>query len=812
MRLIVTIIFILTSVYCACAQQTDEDYYRYKFDYERERADAIIPDSTQFSRFAQQCGDIYSEVADYKLSFVDMARRGFAFYERGAWLDGITVEQSEVSTLRRLKLSEARYGGISANENTSSLAAGSDNFSILQAVPFSATEIGTFVSGQGYLGGVRATIHSMMLSGWSLSMHVKAKGGNDLYVDGVFNNSVDVGFRLGKDFMSGANLSFLLLANVGERGLRSGSVEESFSLLGDNLYNPNWGRQNDDVRSSRVRQDYMPFAMMAYARSIGKSTHMQLSLGGRYGEQSYSSLGWYGAMTPRPDNYRYLPSYYADEQVAMAVADEWRRGNEQYTQINWAELYHQNSMSNRGAVYALEDRVKRLARAEMSLRFSSDLGSGFSASYGLQGRYNSSRNFKRMNDLLGAPYLDDIDYYLLDDDTFSRNLQNNLQNPNRRIGEGDRFSYDYSLVEMNFAADAVLEYEMGRWRSSASLHIANSSMWRYGFYEKEIFAGDKSFGRSRVESFAPYVFKALVAYNLSERNTFDVGVMAAKRAPGVDNIFLNAEYNNRMVDNPSAESHLAAEFNYKHLSEQCRLVVTAYGVMTKNQMDTFRAYDDLSAEYCDVVMEGLATARYGVEVAGEIKIFRDLKASFAASAARYIYSQNPSISYYADADNSVICANSTSYVGECNMGGAPQISGVAQLTYLSYRGWAATCSVQAAAGRYADVSFVRRTERVARQASASAEIYQEFMQQQRFDDAMTIDASISRWFNLRHCRLSLTLAARNLLGQRDIVYGGYEQSRIRNYMSGSQRIYAPQPNIITYSYPRTWYGVISWKF
>ncbi len=802
----------LTSVYCACAQQTDEDYYRYKFDYERERADAIIPDSTQFSRFAQQCGDIYSEVADYKLSFVDMARRGFAFYERGAWLDGITVEQSEVSTLRRLKLSEARYGGISANENTSSLAAGSDNFSILQAVPFSATEIGTFVSGQGYLGGVRATIHSMMLSGWSLSMHVKAKGGNDLYVDGVFNNSVDVGFRLGKDFMSGANLSFLLLANVGERGLRSGSVEESFLLLGDNLYNPNWGRQNEDVRSSRVRQDYMPFAMMAYARPIGKSTHMRLSLGGRYGEQSYSSLGWYGAMTPRPDNYRYLPSYYADEQVAMAVADEWRRGNEQYTQINWAELYHQNSMSNRGAVYALEDRVKRLARAEMSLRFSSDLGSGFSASYGLQGRYNSSRNFKRMNDLLGAPYLDDIDYYLLDDDTFSRNLQNNLQNPNRRIGEGDRFSYDYSLVEMNFAADAALEYEVGRWRSSASLHIANSSMWRYGFYEKEIFAGDKSFGRSRVESFAPYVFKALVVYNLSERNTFDVGVMAAKRAPEVDNIFLNAEYNNRIVDNPSAESHLAAEFNYKLLSEQCRLVVTAYGVMTKNQMDTFRAYDDLSAEYCDVVMEGLATARYGVEVAGEIKIFRDLKASFAASAARYIYSQNPSISYYADADNSVICANSTSYVGECNVGGAPQISGVAQLTYLSYRGWAATCSVQAAAGRYADVSFVRRTERVARQASASAEIYQEFMQQQRFDDAMTLDASISRWFNLRHCRLSLTLAARNLLGQRDIVYGGYEQSRIRNYMSGSQRIYAPQPNIITYSYPRTWYGVISWKF
>jgi hypothetical protein len=812
MRLIVTIIFMLTSVYCACAQQTDEDYYLYKFDYERERVDAIIPDSSNWRKLEQQSGDIYSEVADYKFSFVDMSRRGFAFYERAAWLDGMTIEQSEVSTLRRLKLSEARFGGISVNDNMSSLAAGSDNFSILQSVPFSATEIGTFVSGRGYLGGIRATIHSMMLSGWSLSMHIKARGGDDLYVNGVFNNSVDAGFRLSKDFLSGANLSFLLLANVGERGLRSGSVEEAFTLLSDNLYNPNWGRQNADVRSSRVRQDYMPFAMMSYASPIGKHTHMQLSLGGRYGERSYSSLGWYGAMTPRPDNYRYLPSYYADEQVSKVVADEWRRGNEQYSQINWTELYHQNSMSNRGAVYALEDRVERLSRAELSLRFSTDFGGGLSVRYGLQGRYNTSRNFKRMNDLLGAPYLDDIDYYLLDDDTFSRNLQNNLQNPNRRVVEGDRFSYDYSLVELNFAADAALEYEVNRWRLTTSLHIANSSMWRYGFYEKEIFAGDKSFGRSRVESFAPYVFKALVAYNLSERNTFDVGIMAAKKAPDVENIFLNAEYNNRIVDNPSAESHLAAEFNYKYLSEQCRLIATAYGVITKNQMDSFRAYDDLSAEYCDVVMTGLATARYGVELAGEFKIFRDLKASFAASAARYLYSENPLLSFYADADNSVICTNSTSYVGECNVGGAPQISGVAQLTYLSYRGWAATCSIQAAVGRYADVSFIRRTERVARQASASAEIYNEFMQQQRFDDAMTLDASISRWFNLRHCRLSLTVAARNLLGQRDIIYGGYEQSRIRNYMSGPQRIYAPQPNIITYSYPRTWYGVVSWKF
>ena len=60
-------------------------------------------------------------------------------------------------------------------------------------------------------------------------------------------------------------------------------------------------------------------------------------------------------------------------------------------------------------------------------------------------------------------------------------------------------------------------------------------------------------------------------------------------------------------------------------------------------------------------------------------------------------------------------------------------------------------------------------------------------------------------------RLSLTLSVRNLLGNRNIVYGGYESSRIRNYMSGAQRIYAPQDDVLTYAYPRTYYVVLSWK-
>ena len=223
-------------------------------------------------------------------------------------------------------------------------------------------------------------------------------------------------------------------------------------------------------------------------------------------------------------------------------------------------------------------------------------------------------------------------------------------------------------------------------------------------------------------------------------------------------------------------------------------------------------YDDLSRSYSDVDISRLGMVSYGVELASEIRFSSSLRASFSAAAGRYVYAENPLVTVYADTDNSVISNHSTSYMGGCYIGGAPQVSASAEITYLTYRGWAASVGAQLAALRYVDPSVVRRTERVAIQGSSSEEIFQRLILQRRLPDAVTMDASLSRWFNIGRSRLSLTLSVRNLLGSRDIVYGGYESSRIRNYRSGAQRIYLPQDDVLTYAYPRTYYAVVSWKF
>ncbi len=795
----------------AQAQELEEDYRLYKLDAEEWHDRIVETDTLLFYRTAHARRDLYDEITSYRFTSVDFARRGHYYIERAATLNGVELRHANLSILRRLGLQERGYAGLSHGSYHAGGMVGMDEFTTTDGVPATGVNIGTFFSGRGYLGGVRATVNTLMRRGWSATLHAAARGGDDLYVGGVYQNTIDAGLRLTKEFSRGGSFSLIALATVGERGLRSGSTDEAFTLTGDRLYNPSWGYQAGREHNSRTRGDAVPFIMISYSSRIGDATQMMLSAGGDYGHRRYSTLGWYDAMTPRPDNYRYMPSYYASSDVAEAVAAEWRAENADYTQLRWDDMYAQNRMSDDDAVYALDYRVERIACAQVVAHFRTTLGRDVTLRYGIRGDLRSSRNYKQMEDLMGAVYLRDVDYYLLDDDTYSHSMRNNLRDDDPTVVEGDRFSYDYALQRRSVVAYAGLEYSSKRWQVEADVQAGSASIQRRGYFEKELFAGSASYGRSEAVRFNPYLVRATAGYAFTPRHHLRVGAMISERVPEESNMFLNPQYNNRIVDNPTTEQQLASKVEYKFTSPVADVIVTGYYNSTRDARQTMRLYDDLSARYCDVDISRLGTMGYGAEVAAEVRFTSSLSASFTAAAGRYIYSENPLVKHYADVDNAIVSDSSESYMGDCYVGGAPQVSATAEVTYLTYRGWAVSMGVQYAGGRYVDPSVVRRTERVAIQGSASEEIYHRFVEQRRLDDAVTMDASLSRWFNIGRSRLSLTLSVRNLLGSSDIVYGGYESSRIRNYRSGAQRIYLPHDDVLTYAYPRTYYAVVTWK-
>ena len=337
MRKIIILILALLACAGAHAQEID-DYRLYKFDEVELQEHIAQTDTLLFYRSAHARHDLYGEITDYRFSMVDFARRGRYYTSRLATLNGVEVRHANLSILRRLGLAERSYGGLSHGRYHAGGMVGEDEFSTFDGVPIDGVNAAIFFSGQGYLGGIRATVNTLMRKGWSATLHATARGGNDLYVKGVFRNSIDAGLRLRKEFSSGAIFSLVALASVGERGLRSGSTEEAFTLVGDKLYNPSWGYQAGEERNSRTRRDAVPFVVATYSMPIGRTTQMMLSVGGDYGHRRYSTLGWYDAMTPRPDNYRYMPSYYDNLAIASAVAEQWREGNSDYTQLRWDDM------------------------------------------------------------------------------------------------------------------------------------------------------------------------------------------------------------------------------------------------------------------------------------------------------------------------------------------------------------------------------------------------------------------------------------------------------------------------------------------
>ena len=821
----ITILIAIWSCISACGQDLHD--YRYYKLFEQESAETVgeradsIPTARPLRRYAPR-------LLDEGFRFVRTLRRGASIAERRTTLGGITVERLYRSTASRLQLQWSETSGAAFDSPLAGGAFGNAEYGC-DTLLHERTSVGFNLSSRNYLAGINASTAHNLGRGWSLAADISARTGRDSHIKSVFTNEMSLNVAAVGQFDSLHRLSLLLLLSPSERGTRQSSVGEAFAMRGDNLYSPAWGWQNGKVRNSHVRRETVPMAVAVYEGRISAGTSVKVSLGATMGVKRYSTLDWFDSQTPAPDNYRRLPSYFADATVADAVAEAWRRGNGRYTQIDFDELIARNRLSDNGAVYAVADRVERLTRLQLRAAATTRAGRTMRVTYGINALCDRSRNYRQMRDLLGGGRIADIDHYLIDDDTFGNALQNNMLRPNRLIGEGDRYGYDYALSQRAVSAFGAVGYAASRLRVNAAFDIGCAGIMRKGFYRKELFA-DNSLGRSRRVRLSPYALRVSVGYDLSARHSLRFSAVARGDMPEAEELFLQPEYNNRTVDNPALNQTFAAEIVYDFAGEKVDLRATLFGSLTRGGMQTDRLYDDVAGEYADMVVAGIDVLRYGAEVEMNARIVDHLRLSAAVSAGRYKYASDPRLSLYADRDNRLLCDRARSYVGKCTVGGAPQMLATAEIAYFN-RGWGVSLGAEYAGLRYVAPSFLRRTERVARMAD-SPEGFDLFMRQERLRDAFSMDVSLSKTLYLsrfdrriytaphrprfidRHPRSRLTfyLAVDNLLGTRNTVYGGYESSRLQRRWLAGEYALRPQPSRFLYAYPRTFYFSVRFTF
>jgi hypothetical protein len=172
-------------------------------------------------------------------------------------------------------------------------------------------------------------------------------------------------------------------------------------------------------------------------------------------------LDWYNAPDPRPDYYRYLPSYQLGSGLQQEVLNAMQSDINK-TQINWAGLYDVNrnsiaSIQNANGItgntvtgkrsrYILENRVINTKRLNFNSVFNSSIGNHVELTGGVSFQSQINNYYKTVEDLLGGEFYVNLNQFAERVATNSSTAnQNDLNTPNRILYKGDKFGYDYDI-------------------------------------------------------------------------------------------------------------------------------------------------------------------------------------------------------------------------------------------------------------------------------------------------------------------------------------------------------------------------------
>ena len=803
--------------------------------------------------------DPYTNLVSYGFSAVRFRNRGYNSETQDVYLSGIRLNDaitgySPYSLWSGLNEATRSKETSIGNETSDYGVGGVNGQTNILAMPSSVRpgwRFSALTNSALYRFRLMATYASGELdNGWSYAFNVSARiGGND-WVKGVYYRSFAYYAGVEKKFNDMHTLSLVTFAAPGERGAQNASTQEVYDLMGDNMYNSNWGYQNGKVRNSRVRRTFEPVTILKYTVNPKDNLEASATLLWRTGFNGYSALDWYDAADPRPDYYRNLPSYsyFEDEDYGRLNQDKYDSAKDQWTlqydflenyrHINWDRLYNVNYNSVDGrSKYALEER--RVDQNDVNLSFNvkwrqSDL---FTLAGGLYGRLNRTENYKRMKDLLGGQYYLNIDSFAerdfaIDPTKVQNDLDYYLEHDGaQRIKVGDKYGYDYLAQVRKAGAWANLTLTKGGFTANLAGDVAYESFWRDGLVRKGLFP-DNSKGKSSVSTFVPFKGKLALEYVLTGGHRFAASAAYLADAPTFNQSFVSARTRNTTIgdldpDGFTTKKTVAADFTYQLNTSWLQLRATAFWSKIYDQTDVMSFYDDSQHSFTNFAMTGIAERHAGMEFGFKVPLpVKGLSVSGAFTFGEYIYvknrGKNPSMIQTIDNSEALVRAGEVKYwvshpemkygVSESKqvdvkhyVPSSPQIAAQLSLNYRTNSYWFFEINAQYFGKSYLDMNPLYRTEHacagpdgVASEAEIKYMCAQEnlFVRPDGSNPAFThflLNASVGKsWYIQRKYNIGFSLNASNLTNNRNFRTGGYEQTRLIN-SAGKDRYYRFDP-------------------
>ncbi len=799
-----------------------------EFDNDSSASDTqALPSSLSSSK------DIYNSIASYRFSEMRFNVRGYDSMYQDVYLNGIRFNDAMTgygpwslwSGLNDATRNQENSAGLTPTDFGVGGIGGATNVNARASQMRKGFRVSVSNANQMYRWRAMVSYASGALdNGWSYGFSVSTRQGGNGYVDGIYYNSYGYFASVEKLFGTKHRLALSILGTPQQRGAQQASTQEAYDLFGSNYYNPNVGFQDGKMRNTRVRRTHEPIVMLNYNFDISDNTRLTVATSVRFGFNGYSALTWKDGADPRPDYYRYLPSNYlsqitpeipgifeptTDEQVenyiqaAMGAMQVWngridfdRMINSNRREDPTTAEYAKGFRSN----YMIEERHTD----QIDYNFVANISHQFNANHriigGVKARVNRTEYYSTVKDLLGGDYWLDIDKFAERDKgsdviAYQNDVDYYLANGHARVvKEGEKYGYDYyaHLRQAQLWAQYGLTY--GGLAVNVGVEGGYSSLWRQGLWRKGLFPnGNDSFGNSQHLNYFTYKAKLGVNYRFSGAHSLSFNAAAIQDAPKFAAAFVSPRTRNQTNPGLTTEKIYSAELTYNLNLPYIKARVSGYFTKMNDLSKVISFYDDTQSSFTNFAMSNIDKRYYGVELALNVPIWNGISIQGALNYGDYRYTSNPNFVQIIDNSAEIELVDKVNWKN-FYVESTPQIAANIGLDYRGPKNWFASINFNFYDKLYLSMNPAYRTNNAVKSyvevlgnesATDEAKIWaltsiNNVRRQEDLGHAYTISASIGKnWYIKRNYMLGFSLEGKNLLNNRTIKTGGYEQMRMR---------------------------------
>ena len=313
------------------------------------------------------------------------------------------------------------------------------------------------------------------------------------------------------------------------------------------------------------------------------------------------------------------------------------------------------------------------------------------------------------------------------------------------------------------------------------MHFSKQTFYRKGLIRNGLFP-DHSKGNAKTDHFFNPMFKMVLTRKLSAYHSLLFSIAVGSRAPLAENVYLSPRMRHTKQDTIRSEKIISAEWMYRFVSKKFHFRVSAYHVLMQDGMNVLTFYHDGYRNFVNYAIRNIDRQHTGIESGIAYTLNEHWQIDMAASVGdhRYISRQKVTVSL----DNNEFLLDKTDvYTKNFRVAGSPQMVIGSGIQYRNQQAFFIRLNWNYFDHRWLDFNPVRRTYDALQGVVYRSDQWNSIIQQTRLPSVILFNAFIGKGFSIKMdsfgkpLRYFCSLSVQNLLNERGMISGGYEQLR-----------------------------------